>query len=132
MKFVLSCRHTGNAIKPLEELALHMVCPVCGTLRKLLAVESREYHVKCDSCRFGRWCGQDERRAKMLAANHIQGHDMHIDYQVTPRNRRLIDDMFGRKVKRIIDEDRLVFDPKLLDEVLPQATQLPDDGKVPF
>lgn len=122
MKYILSCQHTGHADLP--ELREYMTCPVCSTRRRLLAVETREYHIKCDDCRFSRWCGQDEPGARRTAARHNANHVVHIDYQSVTDVKLTVRGMFSRKVRTVIDSAvSLKFDPAIFDRILPVQSQ---------
>lgn len=46
----------------------------------VVAVEAREWHVKCQTCRFGRYCGQSRSNAQMWYNQHE--HYCVLDYIV--------------------------------------------------
>jgi hypothetical protein len=144
--YLLSCGHTGIVAK-IEELNSTMVCPKCGYTRKLVAVETREWHVKCQSgskdkgvdytasvCRYGRWYGQDKMSADFAAKDHFarHGHSCSVDYQKPTERRYEIRKMFGRTVKTHIVTDRWHLAPDVT--VTPPLRFAPDPppDKPPF
>lgn len=86
-----------------------MVCPVCHVSRKLVAVETREYHAHCDNCKFGKWTGQSEEYAQETANKHYRhvggNHRIHVDYAYQSDSYQTIHKTFGRRVKKYISDD---------------------------
>lgn len=103
--YLLACKHTGHT--EIESLNLSMVCPVCHVYRKLLAVECREWHVHCDNCRYGKWHGQSETEARNNQNRHARNtsHNIHCDYQVYQNSKDRIQKLFGRKVRKYIENE---------------------------
>src|SRR5277367_647384 len=115
MKYLLSCQHTGHAID-LTLLAETMICPVCGTRRKLVAVECREHKFRCQLCRYSRFTGQSEDVMRYLYRAHRlkTGHDSpQFDYLRVAAKKKQVQEMFGpRRVKTVIvSTQSIMFNP---------------------
>jgi hypothetical protein len=83
-----------------------MPCVECGEKRLVTFVECREYHVHCGSCSFGRWCGQDQDRARILFNRHR--HICMLDYAIPDATMRAFRVRFpGRKTKPYIVASRI-------------------------
>ena len=135
VKFLLACTHTGDA-RSLADMREIMTCPVCDTRRKLLAIESREWHVSCEDCTFGRWCGSSEDLASSVAVRHRMGHRVHVDWTRHPDTVKQIKEIFGRTVRNVIVSDsdfRLShkFDPVGVSKLLPKQGELDHEHPVP-
>jgi hypothetical protein len=69
-------------------------------IQRVVAIECREWHVKCDVCKFGRWFGQDKAMANVMANKHKHpcrvGFDLYEPYRYRVRRE------YGRRVKIFI------------------------------
>ena len=76
----LACGHVLPPEQVTEWPAPGAVAYCTEHQRKMLvaAIETREYHVTCNACRYGRWCGQSINTAKLLASRHELAHPFHI------------------------------------------------------
>lgn len=43
----------------------------------IVSVRQYEWHARCQSCRFSRWLGQDQRECERAAARHQQRYQSH-------------------------------------------------------
>ena len=78
------------------------------------AIETREYHVKCHTCRFGKWCGQSKQQAEQVANRHESTHAFHvlsIDYLRYPDTYEAFRANYGRsrQVQWFINGPKLVM-----------------------
>jgi hypothetical protein len=101
--YQLKCSHIGKDASgawPDEK----MLCGVCKYALPVIAVECREWHVKCaNRCSFGRWYGQDHTSALTAVNRHI--HPCTIDYAVPQRTSKTFRQVFGnRRVRKYILE----------------------------
>lgn len=136
MKSRLTCQH--DDIYRSAELQANMRCKQCGKLSKLIAVETREWHVRCQAnkCTYSRFAGSSEANANLMANRHTRstGHaDISVDYMREPHKVRIIKNLFGehqRRVKTIISDtsQSIPFDPEML-KITSAAIQgeLPDE-----
>lgn len=104
MECLLACRHTLTVRSVADIVGAYLDCGECGgTQRKLLAVECREWHLHCDDCRYGKWCGQSKDEAEYYARHHNRSHTTHVDYHIVFGRKKLLRQMFGRTVKCTLD-----------------------------
>jgi hypothetical protein len=107
MIYQLACKHifqtsAANALpKTREDCPVHLTAAV-----PVIAVECREWHMKCQNCRYGRWCGQSPDLAMQLAREHTRKHAMHVarvDFmRYEPTYKRFRQAFPGRKVRPVI------------------------------
>lgn len=127
----LACMH--DAVYRSNELQANMHCKECGKLAKLIAVETREWHVRCQAkgCTYSRFAGASETNANLMANRHTRSTnhpDISVDYMREPHKVRVIKNLFGehqRRVKTIItDNSRSIpFDPEILKTASALVTQ---------
>jgi hypothetical protein len=121
---MLQCGHTLVADGYPQRLA----CPHCDAFRKVIAVECREWHIKCNACRYGRWFGQDIYAARFAASNHKHRGQMDILFQIKDSNRDRVRTYYGRSV-------RVHFGTKTRARIIPVPEIVPlfepDDSEVP-
>jgi hypothetical protein len=68
--------------------------------RVIVAIETREWHVKCQNCPAGKWTGQDETAAYRFKAAHARrtSHpQIVVDYMVPDRLKRIWKIHYGGK-----------------------------------
>lgn len=106
-KYLLECKHTGYAT--IAELSFRVACPVCHVPRKLVAIECREWHAKCDDCRYGQWFGQDKAAANLAISRHNNSHRVHLDYFYRKDSKDKVASIFGRRVRKYILESNHQF-----------------------
>lgn len=120
MQFMLQCGHVVLTMLYPESI----MCPHCECVRKVVAVECRQWHAKCLECRWGRWFGQDENSAR-LAHRH---HDVDVSFQIYEPDRKLIRSYYGNSV-------RVHFGRSARNRVKPVSEIRPlferDDSEVP-
>lgn len=75
-------------------------CPDCCFDVKPQAFETREWHVKCQQCRYGRWFGQDVVSAKRA---HSQ-HRTQVNFMSRQDKRDKVREIYGRKVRILIPD----------------------------
>ena len=78
----------------------HHHCPIHNVPDTIDAIETREWHVRCQMCRFGKWVGNSVADARIAERKHLTskpGH--HVQYGfVTPDDiREKWRSVFGRK-----------------------------------
>lgn len=81
-------------------ISVGMMCPVHHMWDVIDAIETREWHVTCHSCRYGRWAGMSHQTARILERRHLvskPGHNTTIDFQVPEDVREKWRQVFGRK-----------------------------------
>jgi hypothetical protein len=101
MQIMLQCGHVTLG----EIGADWFPCPHCQRELPPMAIECREWHTGCNSCRYGRWCGQDKTGANLIMSTHAlsTGHSMHCDYMVHPDTKERMRQAYGRKVRLWFD-----------------------------
>lgn len=116
------------------DLREHMRCSNCNTLQKVVAVETREWKVKCNypRCPVGKWTGQDLDYAKSFARAHVANKSHHqtqtIDYMCEPGKVMKLRNILGPRVKAVILKELGTVCERTR---IPTPPELPD-GKVPF
>lgn len=86
----------------------HMRCARCNKLQKVVAVETREWKVKCTypRCPIGKWTGQSQDDAKIFARAHQANKSHHqtqtVDYMCVPGKVMRVRNMLGRGVRTAI------------------------------
>jgi hypothetical protein len=98
-------------------------CLICNLFAAPLAFETREWHVKCTVCRYGRWFGQDEVVAK---AAHRQ-HFCTVDYLCHPVSKKFVRSLYGRRVKVFIPAVVIAKSWPSVRSEAETKTCLPDD-----
>jgi hypothetical protein len=97
MQYLMDCSHVAAQDGWPDE---SMRCDECKATHRVIAIECREWHIKCNSCRFGRWFGQDEHTARRTAARHT--HSCMVDYSRHPTHYDTLRKNYGRRVKPFI------------------------------
>jgi len=99
MQYLMECSHTSVKVGWPDDV---MRCDdiACYAMRRVIAIECREWHVKCNSCKWGRWFGQDEHGAKRAAAKHA--HSCMVDYMRHPKLYDTLKRSYSRRVKPFI------------------------------
>jgi|ERR1700722_7990175 len=94
---LLECGHNS---KHFIDGALRMLCRACeGRETAIMAFETREWHVKCSACRFGKWTGKDEAAAHRARANHArtkQHYGIMVDFLIPDDVKKLWRVHYGR------------------------------------
>lgn len=70
--------------------------------QQIIAIEARQYHVRCCRCRFGRWAGNSKPDADLLKNKHMisTGHlDFMTDFMVPEDRKRTLRQHYPRTVK---------------------------------
>lgn len=75
-------------------------CPDCSLSVKPQAFETREWHAKCNTCRYGRWFGQDKAAAQRAHKQHFCS----IHYAAYPAKKEKVREIYGRKVRILIPD----------------------------
>jgi hypothetical protein len=93
-----------------EKIVECNTCQAIGrrmTTQEVMAIETREYHVKCQDCRYGKWTGQDVTYARLLRSEHRQDHHVVMDYAVPEPVKRQWRILYGtqRRPKMIISRE---------------------------
>lgn len=110
MKCLLACSHTQDADLVRLRYPAHLLCEQPGhepALYRLIAVECREWHVKCHNCRHGKWCGQSRETADQDANWHGTTHPQHyvtMDYLTPDAVKKAYRVHYPRSVKLRIDD----------------------------
>lgn len=78
-----------------------MRCTACGYRRHVKAIDVRCWHVKCITCRYGRWFDVDKAAARAAASTHI--HVCMVDLAVYPPYREYVKSMYPGRVRLFID-----------------------------
>jgi hypothetical protein len=82
------------------EIAIAFGAEVFNVNSKIMAFETREWHVKCQHCPAGRWTGKDRAAARRFKATHgyIAGHrQIVIDFMRPEHVKRTWRKHYGRK-----------------------------------
>jgi len=80
----LSCCHIFLATSSIPHKYDKVWCVKCDTSRTILVV--KEWHIKCISCKYGRFCGSSRSVANRLAKQHHNrtGHVVKIMFPGKP------------------------------------------------
>jgi hypothetical protein len=73
-------------------------CPDCVKDVKPQAFETREWHAKCQVCRYGRWFGQDKDSANKAHPQHFCA----VHFMANPKKKDAVRKVYGRRVRIII------------------------------
>lgn len=81
-----------------------MICRPCSVLGPvyvdIVAFETREFHVKCQQCRAGKWTGKDETAAYRFKAAHARTkghHQIVVDFMIPDHVKRTWKIHYGNK-----------------------------------
>lgn len=90
----------AQCVRPVIEITSNGIVHGAYPTRRIMAFETREWHMKCQQCRVGKWTGKDELAARRAKTQHsrTKGHfQIVIDFLRTDRSRRMWRDHYGRK-----------------------------------
>lgn len=98
MEVMLSC----GTITLIEDVwsKVNAQCPIHHMPDVITAIETREWHVKCHSCRYGRWVGASNALALIVERKHLANkpdHKTSVDFIVPDDVREKWRQVFGRK-----------------------------------
>lgn len=100
---LMACDH--KRIHPIDG-SLIATCRQCSRqtgnieFRQIVAFELREWHMKCQQCRAGKWTGKDETAAYRAKANHVRmkGHyQVVVDFMTPDHVKRAWRQHYGMK-----------------------------------
>ena len=138
MHFVVGLACGCVRVADLSEFPEHLTCqvhffnsmPDIEISQKIVAIEAREWHTKCCSCRFARWCGADRAAVNNFEYNH-RASKGHANFQRTfmiPEDRKqMLREFYPRGVKLFILDGFTGERQKVKAAVTGYQAQLPDE-----
>jgi hypothetical protein len=79
----------------------HVVCTVHGMPDSIVAIETREWHIRCNDCRYAKWCGASLANIRIVERKHYvskPNHTMGAPQFMTPDDvRERWRKVYGRK-----------------------------------